>query len=379
MTGRYEDAHRRSLADPEGFWGEAAEAIDWDKRWDTVLDRSQPPFYRWFRGGRLNTCWNALDRHVERGRADQSGAHLRQSRHRPDAELQLSRAARRGGAARRRDRGDGCGQGRPRSHLHADGAGSGDGDARLRAARRHPLGRVRRLRRGGACDAHRRRQAEAHSLRILRRRAQPRRRLQAAPRPGDRAGAVEAARLLHPAAADARGAARAGRDRDWREAVAAAAPDALRRGRGDRSALHPLHLGHDRRAQGHRARQWRPRGGAPLVDGECLWHEAGRGLFRGLRYRLGRGPFLHRLRAAALRLHQHPVRGQAGRHARRRGLLAPHRRARRQRHVHRAHRLPRHQARRSRTAASSTNTISPNSARFSSLASAPTRRPSNGH
>jgi propionyl-CoA synthetase len=72
MTGRYAEAHRRSLADPEGFWGEAAAAIDWERRWDSVLDRSQPPFYRWFRGGRLNTCWNALDRHVERGRADQA-------------------------------------------------------------------------------------------------------------------------------------------------------------------------------------------------------------------------------------------------------------------------------------------------------------------
>jgi propionyl-CoA synthetase len=72
MTGRYAEAHRRSLADPEGFWGEAAAAIDWERRWDSVLDRSKPPFYRWFRGGRLNTCWNALDRHVERGRADQA-------------------------------------------------------------------------------------------------------------------------------------------------------------------------------------------------------------------------------------------------------------------------------------------------------------------
>jgi len=68
IASRQEEEHRRSLADPEGFWAEAAVAIDWDKRWDTVLDRSQPPFYRWFTGGRLNTCWNALDRHVEQGR-----------------------------------------------------------------------------------------------------------------------------------------------------------------------------------------------------------------------------------------------------------------------------------------------------------------------
>jgi propionyl-CoA synthetase len=72
MTSRYDEIHRRSLADPEGFWGEAAEAIAWEKRWDRVLDDSNPPFYRWFRGGRLNTCYNALDRHVDSGRAEQT-------------------------------------------------------------------------------------------------------------------------------------------------------------------------------------------------------------------------------------------------------------------------------------------------------------------
>src|SRR5581483_2823595 len=71
MASRYEEAYRRSLADPEGFWAEAAEAIDWETRWESVLDRSRPPFYLWFRGGRLNTCWNALDRHVESGRGEQ--------------------------------------------------------------------------------------------------------------------------------------------------------------------------------------------------------------------------------------------------------------------------------------------------------------------
>lgn len=69
--GRYKDAHDRSLADPQAFWAEAAEAVDWDRTWDAVLDDSNPPFYRWFRGAQLNTCHNALDRHVEGGRADQ--------------------------------------------------------------------------------------------------------------------------------------------------------------------------------------------------------------------------------------------------------------------------------------------------------------------
>ncbi len=69
---KYRALHARSLSDPEGFWAEQASAIDWTKRWDKVLDPSNPPFYRWFAGAELNTCYNALDRHVERGRADQT-------------------------------------------------------------------------------------------------------------------------------------------------------------------------------------------------------------------------------------------------------------------------------------------------------------------
>ena len=68
---RFDDVYRRSLEQPEEFWAEAARAIDWDEPWTRVLDDSRKPFYRWFTGGRLNTCFNALDRHVERGRADQ--------------------------------------------------------------------------------------------------------------------------------------------------------------------------------------------------------------------------------------------------------------------------------------------------------------------
>jgi propionyl-CoA synthetase len=67
----YNQLHARSLSDPEGFWGEAAEDITWIKRWDKVLDDSNPPFYRWFKGGILNTCYNAIDRHVEAGRGEQ--------------------------------------------------------------------------------------------------------------------------------------------------------------------------------------------------------------------------------------------------------------------------------------------------------------------
>jgi propionyl-CoA synthetase len=70
--GRFEQEQRRALADPQGFWGDAAAAIDWDTPWDTVLDDSKAPFYRWFTGGRLNTCYNALDRHADGGRGGQA-------------------------------------------------------------------------------------------------------------------------------------------------------------------------------------------------------------------------------------------------------------------------------------------------------------------
>jgi propionyl-CoA synthetase len=68
---RFYEVYRRSLQQPEEFWSEAAHAIDWEEPWTRVLDDSRAPFYRWFSGGRLNTCYNALDRHIERGRADQ--------------------------------------------------------------------------------------------------------------------------------------------------------------------------------------------------------------------------------------------------------------------------------------------------------------------
>jgi propionyl-CoA synthetase len=71
MGGAYQEAYRRWQKDPEGFWAQAAESIHWYKKWDQVLDTSRAPFYRWFSGGVVNTCYNLLDAHVENGRADQ--------------------------------------------------------------------------------------------------------------------------------------------------------------------------------------------------------------------------------------------------------------------------------------------------------------------
>jgi len=68
----YDEVYAASLSDPEGFWGEAARSIHWERPWERVLDADTPPFYRWFAGGVLNTCYNALDRHVEAGRGEQA-------------------------------------------------------------------------------------------------------------------------------------------------------------------------------------------------------------------------------------------------------------------------------------------------------------------
>jgi propionyl-CoA synthetase len=71
MRSRYDEAYTRSLRDPEAFWAAVAEDIYWERRWDRVLDDSRPPYYRWFAGGVLNTCYNALDLHIDRGRGKQ--------------------------------------------------------------------------------------------------------------------------------------------------------------------------------------------------------------------------------------------------------------------------------------------------------------------
>src|SRR5262249_55633580 len=72
MRSSYDDAYKRSLEDPASFWGAAAEDLSWARRWDRVLDDSRAPFYRWFPGGLLNTCYNALDFHIDRGRGKQA-------------------------------------------------------------------------------------------------------------------------------------------------------------------------------------------------------------------------------------------------------------------------------------------------------------------
>ncbi|MFC7533306.1 propionyl-CoA synthetase [Actinoplanes sp. GCM10030250] len=69
--GAYRQAYDRSITDPEGFWRAASTAIDWHREPTRILDDSEAPIFRWFPDAELNTCHNALDRHVLDGRGDQ--------------------------------------------------------------------------------------------------------------------------------------------------------------------------------------------------------------------------------------------------------------------------------------------------------------------
>src|SRR5690349_9177544 len=69
--------HERAAEEPEDFWAEQAEALSWDQKWDQVLDWSNPPFAKWFVGGKLNVAYNCVDRHVEAGNGDRVAFHWR--------------------------------------------------------------------------------------------------------------------------------------------------------------------------------------------------------------------------------------------------------------------------------------------------------------
>ena len=69
------DAYERAAADRLGYWAEQAERLDWDQKWDRVLDWDNPPFAKWFTGGRINAAYNCVDRHVAAGHGDRVALH----------------------------------------------------------------------------------------------------------------------------------------------------------------------------------------------------------------------------------------------------------------------------------------------------------------
>ncbi|MCG8531884.1 MAG: AMP-binding protein, partial [Desulfovibrionales bacterium] len=72
MSNTYDQAYAESVENPEKFWGDIAQDCHWYQKWDKVLDDSNLPFYRWFQGGTTNTCYNALDYHIDRGLGDEN-------------------------------------------------------------------------------------------------------------------------------------------------------------------------------------------------------------------------------------------------------------------------------------------------------------------
>ena len=70
MSDKFKEIYKKSIESPENFWREASDDIFWFKKPTKILNKLNPPFYKWFKGGKINTCYNALDRHVDEGSGD---------------------------------------------------------------------------------------------------------------------------------------------------------------------------------------------------------------------------------------------------------------------------------------------------------------------
>ena len=353
---RYHEVYAAWKKDPEAFWAEAAREIDWINLWDKVFDPYAGEYGRWFAGAECNTAYNCLDRHVLRGRGQQKALIYDSPVTKTTKSLHLRRPDARGGDARRRAAGPRRQEGRPRHHLHADGAGSRHRHARLRAHRRHPLGRVRRLCGERARHPHQRFASPSPSSPPV-----------AASRPArvipykpllDKA--IELAEhkpttcviLQRPhgkGEPDCRPRSRLGRARRATPRRAAARPAACpsppptRSTSSTRPAPPAQPKGVIRDNGGHMvALKWTMQNHYGIEPGEVFWAASDVGWVVGHSY-IVYAPLLH---GATI----DPLRGQARRHAGRRRLLARHRRAQGGGHVHRADRLPRHQEGRSRRA-----------------------------
>ena len=195
----FESGCRASMDDPEAFWLDAAQAVDWHTPPTRALD-ARPPFYRWFPDGELNVCANALDRHVDAGPRRPSRPDLRLAGHRHRAQLHLRGAARRGRALRRRAGRIGVGRG-DRVVIYMPMVPEA-AVAMLACAR---LGAVHSVVFGGFAPRELAVRIDdatpgGDRLRVVRHRGQARDRVQAAAGPGDRAGRAQARQAGHPAA-----------------------------------------------------------------------------------------------------------------------------------------------------------------------------------
>ena len=318
---QYTEMYERSINDPEGFWAEVAEDFHWFKKWDKVRDynfdrREGKVFIEWFKG--------AQDQHhLQRPRSSPRDPrrpgrhHLGRQRAGHRSQDHLQGAARAGLQVRQRAQGQRRQEGRPRQPLHADDPRAGRGHAGLRPHRRHPLDRVRRVLAGLAGRPH-------HRLHLHDRRHPGHR----SPRREEQRADEDQRRHRRREGRGQRRQADQGREDHRRQAHRHGRPDAGRprrlvarrdgqgqrrlpvRGDGrGRPAVHPLHLGLDRQAEGRAAQRGRLHGLHGPDPQVHLRLPRRRRLLVHRRHRLGHRPLVHRLRPAAERRDLDHVRG----------------------------------------------------------------------
>ena len=295
--------------------------IDWARGWGEVLDRGSPSG-RWFPGAELNTCHNALDRHADSPAADRTALIY---------DSAMTGAVRRFTYAELRDH-----VARLAGAMRSAGLSRGDRAliympmipeavmAMLACAR---LGVIHSVVFGGFAArelATRITQARPKLILTASCGLEPNRVVEYKPLLD---GALAPDRASPGACGpSATAGTRSGTERRRRSGMggvrAGCRARRVRSGEGDRSALHPVHLGHHRPAQGNRARQRRACRGAALVDEGAVRHIGRRRVLGGVGHRMGGWTLVHRLRAVAGRRHFRAVRREAGRHAGRRRLLA---------------------------------------------------------
>ena len=254
-AAKYKEMYQRSISDPEAFWAEHGKRIDWFKPYTKVKNTSFDAHnvsIKWFEDGVTNVAHNCIDRHLPK-RASQTAIIWEGDDPSKSEAHHLCRACGSGGPFRQRAERPRRQEGRSRHHLSADDSRGGLRDARLRAHRRDPFGRVRRLLARRPRRPHRRRQIRGRDHRRRRSARRPEGAAQGQCRRGDRESGRrqdrdrrQAYRRRRRLATRARRlAARSRTDGDG----------GLSGGADERGgpAVHPLHVRLDRRAQGRRA------------------------------------------------------------------------------------------------------------------------------
>ena len=334
--GGYDETYRRWQRDPDAFWLGLASAVEWEREPEAALDASGAPLYRWFPDGRLNMCFNLLDRHVRDGRGEQAAliydspvtGHVRTYTYR---EL-LDETARVAGAFAR--------------------LGVGRGDrvvvympmvpealmAMMACAR---LGAIHSVVFGGFAANELASRIEDCGPKLIVAAScgiEPSRVVEYGPLLNR---ALEIVGGDHPRCVilqrpQAEAALVEGRDVSWEQAVDGAEPA----GCVTVQATDPLYVLYTSGTTGVPKGIVRDTGGYAVAlqwsMGAIYGADPGDIVLGGLRHRLGRRPLVHRLRAASAGLHDRPLRGQAGRHTRCRRVLARVRGARGGCVVHRA-------------------------------------------